>query len=46
ALTVDELVIKKGDHAAVVGTVGAGKSSLLASVLGEMFKISGKVCYA
>ncbi|GAU33770.1 hypothetical protein TSUD_393320 [Trifolium subterraneum] len=43
ALTVDELVIKKGDHAAVVGTVGSGKSSLLASVLGEMFKISGKV---
>ncbi|WJX23543.1 ABC transporter C member 14 [Trifolium repens] len=43
ALTVNELVIKKGDHAAVVGTVGSGKSSLLASVLGEMFKISGKV---
>jgi hypothetical protein len=46
ALTVNELVIKKGDHAAVVGTVGSGKSSLLASVLGEMFMISGKVCYA
>ncbi|KAK7329441.1 hypothetical protein VNO77_23610 [Canavalia gladiata] len=43
ALRVEELEIKKGDHAAVVGTVGAGKSSLLASVLGEMFKISGKV---
>jgi ATP-binding cassette, subfamily C (CFTR/MRP), member 2 len=43
ALRVEELVIKKGDHAAVVGTVGSGKSSLLASVLGEMFKISGKV---
>ncbi|RHN73198.1 putative xenobiotic-transporting ATPase [Medicago truncatula] len=42
ALTVEELVIKKGDHAAIVGTVGSGKSSLLASVLGEMFKISGK----
>jgi len=42
-LRVEELVIKKGDHAAVVGTVGSGKSSLLASVLGEMFKISGKV---
>ncbi|KAI5446385.1 Multidrug resistance-associated protein 4 [Lathyrus oleraceus] len=42
-LKVDELVIKKGNHAAVVGTVGSGKSSLLASVLGEMFKISGKV---
>lgn len=45
ALRVDELEIKKGDHAAIVGTVGSGKSSLLASVLGEMFKISGKVCY-
>jgi len=45
ALRVKELVIKKGDHAAVVGTVGSGKSSLLASVLGEMFKISGKVCF-
>ncbi|XP_027351866.1 ABC transporter C family member 14-like [Abrus precatorius] len=43
ALSVDELVLKKGDHAAIVGTVGSGKSSLLASVLGEMFKISGKV---
>ncbi|XP_061370562.1 ABC transporter C family member 14-like [Gastrolobium bilobum] len=43
ALKVEELEIKKGDHAAVVGTVGSGKSSLLASVLGEMFKISGKV---
>ncbi|KAH1147222.1 hypothetical protein GLYMA_15G148500v4 [Glycine max] len=43
ALRVEEMKIKKGDHAAVVGTVGSGKSSLLASVLGEMFKISGKV---
>lgn len=44
ALKVEELEIRKGDRAAVVGTVGSGKSSLLASVLGEMFKISGKVC--
>ncbi|TKY72603.1 ABC transporter C family member 4 [Spatholobus suberectus] len=43
ALKVEELEIKKGDLAAVVGTVGSGKSSLLASVLGEMFKISGKI---
>ncbi|KAL5097983.1 hypothetical protein RYX36_002310 [Vicia faba] len=42
-LRVDELEIKKGNHAAVVGTVGSGKSSLLASLLGEMLKISGKV---
>ncbi|MED6171877.1 ABC transporter C member 14 [Stylosanthes scabra] len=43
ALKVEELEIRKGDHAAVVGTVGSGKSSLLASILGEMYKISGKV---
>ncbi|TXG71729.1 hypothetical protein EZV62_000308 [Acer yangbiense] len=37
------LDIEKGQLAAVVGTVGSGKSSLLASILGEMHKISGKV---
>lgn len=37
------LEIKKGDLTAIVGTVGSGKSSLLASVLGEMHKVSGKV---
>ncbi|XP_071720080.1 ABC transporter C family member 14-like [Rutidosis leptorrhynchoides] len=35
--------IKKGQLAAIVGTVGSGKSSLLSSVIGEMHKISGKV---
>ncbi|KAL8481532.1 hypothetical protein ACS0TY_027874 [Phlomoides rotata] len=35
--------VKKGEVAAIVGTVGSGKSSLLASVLGELRKISGKV---
>ncbi|CAH2063058.1 unnamed protein product [Thlaspi arvense] len=35
--------VKKGELAAIVGTVGAGKSSLLASILGEMHKISGNV---
>lgn len=38
------LHINKGELSAIVGTVGSGKSSLLASVLGEMHKISGKVC--
>jgi ABC-type multidrug transport system fused ATPase/permease subunit len=37
------LEIKKGKLTAIVGTVGSGKSSLLASILGEMHKISGKV---
>ncbi|RDX70214.1 ABC transporter C family member 14, partial [Mucuna pruriens] len=37
------LDIKKGELTAIVGTVGSGKSSLLASILGEMCKISGKV---
>uniref|UniRef100_A0A2N9IBK5 ABC-type xenobiotic transporter n=1 Tax=Fagus sylvatica TaxID=28930 RepID=A0A2N9IBK5_FAGSY len=37
------LEIKKGELAAIVGTVGSGKSSLLASILGEMHKITGKV---
>ncbi|GFP85601.1 ABC transporter c family member 4 [Phtheirospermum japonicum] len=35
--------IRKGELAAVVGTVGSGKSSLLAAILGEMNKLSGKV---
>uniref|UniRef100_A0A1J3FGI2 ABC-type xenobiotic transporter n=1 Tax=Noccaea caerulescens TaxID=107243 RepID=A0A1J3FGI2_NOCCA len=35
--------VKKGELAAIVGTVGSGKSSLLASVLGEMHKLSGTV---
>ncbi|KAK3021040.1 hypothetical protein RJ639_047287, partial [Escallonia herrerae] len=35
--------IRKGELAAIVGTVGSGKSSLLASILGEMHKLKGKV---
>ncbi|KMZ60199.1 hypothetical protein ZOSMA_5G00620 [Zostera marina] len=37
------LKIKKGSLAAVDGMVGSGKSSLLACLLGEMNKITGKV---
>ncbi|XP_038977801.1 ABC transporter C family member 14-like [Phoenix dactylifera] len=35
--------IRRGALAAVVGTVGSGKSSFLSCILGEMHKISGKV---
>lgn len=35
--------IRKGELAAIVGTVGSGKSSLLAAILGEMNKLSGNV---
>lgn len=37
--------IRGGTLAAIVGTVGSGKSSFLASVLGEMHRISGKVWF-
>ncbi|KAK9035553.1 hypothetical protein V6N11_077591 [Hibiscus sabdariffa] len=43
ALKSINLEVKKGELTAIVGTVGSGKSSLLASILGEMHKISGKV---
>ncbi|KAF3324683.1 ABC transporter C family member 14-like protein [Carex littledalei] len=35
--------IKRGSLAAVVGTVGSGKSSFLCCLMGEMRKITGKV---
>lgn len=35
--------VKEGSLVAVVGQVGSGKSSLLAALLGEMVKWSGKV---
>ena len=35
--------VQTGSLVAIVGTVGAGKSSLLSALLGEMEKLSGKV---
>lgn len=37
------LTIPKGQLIAVVGTVGAGKSSVISAMLGEMEKLSGEV---
>lgn len=37
------LHIKTGQLVAVVGQVGAGKSSLISAMLGEMEKLTGRV---
>ena len=37
------LSVIKGSLVAVVGTVGAGKSSLLSAILGELEQVDGKV---
>jgi len=37
------LELKRGSLVAVVGSVGAGKSSLIAAILGEMEKLHGNV---
>lgn len=42
-LTGVNLRIRKGQHVAVCGSVGSGKSSLLSCILGEMSKLSGTV---
>lgn len=38
-----DLQVEKGGLVAVVGTVGAGKSSIISALLGEMDRISGYV---
>ena len=35
--------VPNGGLVAVVGAVGSGKSSLISSILGEMFKMSGDI---
>lgn len=35
------LIVKRGTSAAIVGTVGSGKSSLISSMLGETKKLAG-----
>lgn len=37
------LQVKKSNIVAIVGTVGAGKSSVVSALLGEMEKLSGRV---
>ncbi|KAL6650383.1 hypothetical protein ACP70R_009308 [Stipagrostis hirtigluma subsp. patula] len=38
-----DMEVRRGELAAVVGTVGSGKSSLLSCIMGEMHRLSGKV---
>ena len=38
-----DLSVKRGELVAVVGPVGAGKSSLISALLGEMDKLNGQV---
>jgi len=45
-LSVPSLTLPSGALALVVGPVGAGKSSLLAALLGEMHKVSGRLSVA
>ena len=37
------LTIEEGSLVAIVGQVGAGKSSILSAILGEMIKVKGQV---
>ncbi|KAK1784907.1 hypothetical protein P4O66_018335, partial [Electrophorus voltai] len=40
------LHLKKGEMLAVAGSTGSGKSSLLMTILGELFPSSGKICHS
>jgi hypothetical protein len=43
-LNVPEFSVKKGEIVAVCGRVGAGKSSLIQAILGDMEKVSESAC--
>ena len=38
-----DFMVKRGQLIGIIGKVGSGKSSLLASILGELNKVSGMV---
>lgn len=42
-IAIPHFAIKRGSLVAVVGPVGSGKSSLLGCIMGEMYKVSGRV---
>lgn len=37
------MTVEEGSLVAIVGQVGAGKSSILSAILGEMIKVKGQV---
>ncbi|KAG0371858.1 Canalicular multispecific organic anion transporter 2 [Mortierella sp. AD032] len=39
-----DLSVRNGSLVAIVGRVGQGKSSLLSAIIGEMYKLQGKIC--
>ena len=43
ALTIDSLSVPRSELVVVVGAVGAGKSALLLSILGELHPIAGEI---
>ena len=42
-LKIDEFMVKKGSLIGVIGTIGAGKSSLILAIINEMTKTKGSI---